>query len=122
MVRDALRDRGVQTWRDIDDLESKPTEDELVRVLTDSDTAGAVMLITEEVVDSTMIQNVEAPRIFNRHNKKDGFLIKPVLVGIGYEEANEMLNSPAGFQDLGNWSLHCKKSCKTDPLMWVNSI
>lgn len=109
MVRDALRDRGVPTWRDIDDLETKPTEDELVRILKDDDTAGALILVAEEVANSTMIKNVEVPRIFNRHRKNDGFIIKPVLIGIGYEEANKVLDSPAGFQDLGNWNL-----CKLD--------
>lgn len=106
LIRNALRDRGVPTWRDIDNLESKPTEDELIKVLSSDDTSGAVMLIAKEVADSTMIKNVEAPRIFKRHNNSDGFIIKPVLIDVRYEEANHILNSPAGFQDLGNWNLH----------------
>ena len=106
LLRNALRDRGIPTWRDIDNLESKPTEDELIKVLRSDDTSGAVMLIAKEVADSTMIKNVEAPRIFKRHNNNDGFIIKPVLIDVGYEKADQILNSPAGFQDLGNWNLH----------------
>lgn len=106
LVRDTLRDRGIPTWRDLDNLESKPTEEQLIQILNDQNTSGAIMLIAKEVRDSTMIRNVEAPRIFNRFNKKDGFIVKPVLTGIGYQEANDILNAPAGFQDLGNWNLH----------------
>lgn len=105
LVRNALRDRGIQTWRDIDNLESKPTEDELIKILKDNDTAGAILLIAEEVADSTMIKYVEAPRIFNRHRENDQFIIKPVLIGVNYEHANDLLNAPAGFQNLGNWNL-----------------
>ena len=106
LIRNALRDRGIPTWRDIDNLESKPTEDELIQVLGRDDTSGAILLITREVADSTMIKNVEAPRIFKRHNNDDGFIIKPVLIGVQYEEADRILDSPAGFQSLGSWNLH----------------
>ena len=34
VVRDALRDRGAPTWRDLDNLASEPAEDELVATLT----------------------------------------------------------------------------------------
>jgi len=105
-LRNALRDRGVPTWRDLDNLDSKPTEDELISVLSDYDTSGAVLLIAQEVEDSTMIRNVEAPRIFKRHHGQDGFIIKPVLIGVSYGAANDVLNAPAGFQNLGNWNLH----------------
>lgn len=53
-----------------------------------------------------MIRNVEAYRIFQRHAATDGFLVKPVLIDLSYTEANAALNSPAGFQDLGDWNLH----------------
>ena len=64
------------------------------------------MLISPEVKSSPIIRNVEAYRIFQRHRANDGFLIKPVLIGLEYAEANEVLNGPGGFQDLGNWNLH----------------
>ena len=102
----ALRDRGAPTWRDVDDLAPEPTEQELVATLKDPNTAGAVMLISPEVADSPIIQRVEAHRIFQRHAARDGFLVKPVLIQLGYGEANEVLGSPAGFQDLGDWNLH----------------
>lgn len=105
-MRDALRDRGAPTWRDLDDLAPEPTEDELIATLENPDTAGAVMLVSPEVAESPIIRNIEARRIFKRHREKDGFLVKPVLIGLDYNEANAALDGPAGFQDLGDWNLH----------------
>jgi hypothetical protein len=104
-VRDALRDRGVPTWRDLDDLADEPTEQELVQVIRDSDTAGAVILACPETSSSAMVQKVELPEIFARHAKKDGFQVKPVIIGLDYAAADKVMGSPAGFQDLGNWNL-----------------
>tara|TARA_R110002096_G_scaffold334801_1_gene528471 strand:+ start:3724 stop:4968 length:1245 start_codon:yes stop_codon:yes gene_type:complete len=101
----AMRDRGIPTWRDVDDLQSKPTEDELTSILNSPDTAGAVMLIASEVADSAMIRNVEAPNIFKRSLKDEKFIVLPVIIGIEYEQANSILNQPAGLQDLSNWNL-----------------
>ena len=108
-VRDALRDRGAPTWRDLDDLASEPTEDEIIKTLDDPNTAGAIMLVSPEVKDSGMIRIVEAPRIFKRYGKEKGFLVKPVLIGLGYDKAKEVLDNPAGFQNLADWNL-----CKVD--------
>ncbi len=105
LVRNALRDRGIPTWRDLDELVAEPTEQELIDTLGDPLTAGAVMLITPEVETSDMIRNVEAPRIFNRHRIGNGFVVHPVLIGLDYGQANSVLNAPAGFQDLGDWNL-----------------
>ena len=109
MVRDALRDRGAPTWRDIDDLDSEPTEDAIVSTLKDSDTAGAVMLITPEVESSSMIRNVESFHIFKRHRDKDNFLVKPVLIGLDYKQADTVLGNSVGLQSLTDWN-QCKLS------------
>lgn len=115
LLVDALRDRGLATWRDLDDLASEPTEQELVAALTDADTAGAVMLVTPEVADSDVIRNVEAFRIFRRHGEQDGFIVKPVLINVGYGDADATLGHPAGFQDLGDWNLHKVDGLFTEP-------
>jgi len=105
-LRNALRDRGAPTWRDIDDLAAEPTEDDLVATLHDPQIAGAIMLVSPEVAASPIIKKVEAHRIFRRHAAKDGFFVKPVLINLNYNEANIALDAPAGFQDLGDWNLH----------------
>ena len=92
--------------RDLDDLASEPTEDELVATLANQAVAGAVMLISPEVRCSPIIRNVEARRIFDRHRAHDGFLTKMVLIGLEYAEVNDVLKTAGGFQDLRRWHMH----------------
>ena len=106
LVRDALRNLGLPTWRDLDDLSFEPTESEIVTTITDPGLAGAILLISPEVADSPIIQNVEAFRIFRRYKAHDGFYVLPVLIGLDYGEANTTLGAPAGFQDIGDWNIH----------------
>ena len=106
LVRDALRHAGVPTWRDLDDLEHEPTEDAVVAAINDSSLAGAILLISPEVQTSAIIREVEAFRIFKRHARCDVFWVIPVLIGVDYAEADEVLGSPDGFQELGRWNMH----------------
>ena len=105
-LRDALRDRGIRTWRDLDNLGAEPTESELTATLQDPETVGAILLISPEVRDSSVIRNVEARRIFQRKANDSTFLVIPVLLGLNYSEADDVLGSPAGFQNVNNWNLH----------------
>ena len=105
-LRDALRDRGAPTWRDLDDLSCEPTEEEIVDTLRDPNTAGSVMLITPEVEDSAMIRNVESRWIFRRHSSADGFLVKLVLIGLDYGDVSRMIGGGAGLRDLTQWNIH----------------
>ena len=104
-MRDALRRAGVPTWRDLDDLTYEPTEDALVAAIEDPSLSGAILLVTPEVATSPMVRAVEAVRIFRRYRARDGFWVLPVLVGLDYDEADGVLGSPAGFQDVGYWNM-----------------
>ncbi|MYK32090.1 MAG: hypothetical protein F4051_10345, partial [Boseongicola sp. SB0670_bin_30] len=99
-IRDALRDRGVPTWRDLDDLSPAPTEDALVETLRREDLAGAIMLVSPEVKESPMIRQVEAPAILDRFRRGDGFIVKPVLIDIPFDQADRILGRPGGFQEV----------------------
>lgn len=105
LVRDALRRAGLPTWRDLDDLTYEPTEDALVAAINDPSLSGAILLITPEVATSPMVRAVEAVRIFRRYRARDGFWVLPVLVGLDYGQADGVLGSPAGFQDVGYWNM-----------------
>lgn len=105
-LRNALRNRGIKTWRDLDDLGAEPTESELTTVLQDSETVGAVLLISPEVGDSGVVRMIEARRIFQRKSNEAAFLVKPVLLGLEYAEADDVLGSPAGFQNVNDWNLY----------------
>ena len=106
LVRDTLRHAGVPTWRDLDDLEHEPTEEALVDAINDPSLAGAVLLISPEVEASSTVREVEAVRIFRRHARDDGFWVLPVLIGVDYAQADAVLGSPAGFQELDRWNMH----------------
>jgi len=105
LVRNALRDRGVPTWRDLDDLGPDPTEDELTATLRDKGLAGAVMLISPEIAESDMVRYVEAREIFKRQAANDGFVVRPVLIGLDYADAETILDSPGALQDIGLFNL-----------------
>ena len=103
----AQHDHGVPTWQDVHDLGSVPTEDELRRVLADPTTASAVLFITPEVENSTVIREVEVPKIVQRAEGRDGFFVVPVAAG-GLEFANaaEVTSNHLSAQNLSDWNMH----------------
>lgn len=104
-------DLGIPTWQDIKDLDEEPTEDEIRRVLADSDTANAIMWLTPEVEWSNMIRRVEAPLILDRHSKGDGFFVVPVAAGgLDYDGAAAVVEGNIGIQDLREWNIRRVRS------------
>ena len=113
LVRDALRDRGVPTWRDLDDLGPAPTEEELEGTLQSDEIAGAIMLISPEVADSPIIRTVEAPLIVDRFRRGDGFLLQIVLINVRYEDIDGVLGRPGAFQEMRHFNMD---RIENDPL------
>ena len=72
----ALRERGIPTWRDVDDLNTEPTETELRRVLGDDSVASAILWISPETADSSIIRKVEAPVALDRHSRQGRLLLR----------------------------------------------
>ena len=102
----ALRERGIPTWRDVDDLNTEPTETELRRVLGDDSVASAILWISPETAESSIIRKVEAPIAFDRHGRQDGFFIVPVAAGgLGYEAAAEAIRTGTSIVDVGRWNI-----------------
>ena len=102
----SLRERGIPTWRDIDDLNTAPTESELRRVLNDESTANAILWITPDTAESAMIKRVEAPVAIERHRRNDGFFIVPVAAGgLDYQEAAAALNTGRSLVNIDNWNI-----------------
>ena len=99
------RERGVPTWRDVDDLNTEPTETELRRVLRDDGIANVVLWISPETAGSLMIRNVEAPIAFERHGRDDGFFVVPVAAGgLGYQEAAAAIRNSVSLSNVANWN------------------
>ena len=90
----------MPTWRDLDDLGTEPTEDELVLTLNDVGIAGAIMLVSPQVATSPMVKVVEASAILYCYKKRDGFLLKPVLINLDYPDIDRVLDRPGAFQEL----------------------
>jgi hypothetical protein len=102
----SLQDVGVPTWQDVTNLDAEPTEDELGRVLDDHSTAGALLWITPEVVDSPIIKKVEVPKIVERRRRSDGFFVQPVAAGgLDYHEAARVAGEHLGVDNLATWNL-----------------
>jgi hypothetical protein len=101
----ALRDHGVPTWQDISHMPSAQTEEELRRILSDQATASAVLFITPEVENSEFIRNVEAPLVFERYLRKDGFSIIVIAAGgLDYGDVGRVLGDRIGSTDAGGWN------------------
>ena len=100
------RERGIPTWRDVDDLNTEPTETELRKILRDDNIANAVLWISPETADSPMIRNVEAPIAFERHARDDGFFVVPIAAGgLGYQEAAVAIRNSVSLSNVANWNM-----------------
>ena len=101
-----LRERGIPTWQDVDDLKTEPTEAELRRILDDDSVASAILWISPETAASSIIRKVEAPIALGRHSRQDGFFVVPVAVGgLSYEDAAEAIRSGTSIIDVGRWNI-----------------
>ena len=124
-IRNALRDRGVPTWRDLDDLRPVPTEDELIATLASEEVAGAVLLVSPEVETSHVIRVVEAPAILDRFQQRDGFFLQPVLINLDYDDVDRVLGHPGAFQAVRHFDINRieKKSLDADDARQIaNSV
>ena len=100
------RERGIPTWRDVDDLNTEPTETELRKILRDDNIANAVLWISPETADSPMIRNVEAPIAFERHARDDGVFVVPIAAGgLGYQEAAVAIRNSVSLSNVANWNM-----------------
>lgn len=103
----AQHDHGIPTWQDITNLATTPTEDEIRRVLADPTIANAVLLITPEVEDSTMMRSVEIPKILNRVEQGDNFFAVPLAAGgLDYGAAAAVVENNLSAQNLADWNMY----------------
>ncbi|WP_375406802.1 hypothetical protein [uncultured Amnibacterium sp.] len=102
----ALHDRGLPTWRDVDDLDSEPTEETVRAVLKDGRTSGAILWLTPDVRDSAIVKNVEVPEAVRRYRRdKDFWLLVILADGLEYEEVTSLFGDSLGIEDLATWNL-----------------
>jgi SMODS-associated and fused to various effectors sensor domain len=112
----AQHDLGIPTWRDLDDLDEVPTEDEIKRILRDPETANSILWLTPEIASSPMVRKVEAPLILERARRGDAFFVVPVVAGgLDYEEAADLLDPSVTLEDLKQWNLRKVMANPIDP-------
>lgn len=110
----AQRELGIPTWQDVDDLDEEPMEEELKAVLREPGVANAILYLTPEVAESSVIRQVEAPAILERWSADDAFFSLPVAAGgLSYSKAAELVNDWLGSRDLDTWKIH---ETREDPL------
>ncbi len=101
----ALHLHGVPTWQDTSDLESGPTEDQIRETLADPAIASAILWVTPDVVDSSVIRRIEAPLIVSRYESRDSFF--PFIVaagGLDFASAKTALGPQFGIHDPSVWN------------------
>lgn len=102
----ALHDRGVPTWRNVDDLLNEPTEATIRSVLNDNTTSGAVLWLTPDVADSAIIEDVEVPQVVRNYRHDEGFLPVTVLAdGLEYGQLSTLFADSLGTEDLATSNL-----------------
>lgn len=115
LLVESLRDLGVPTWQDIENLLEEPTEDALRRVVDDPAISSAILWITPEVEHSQIIRQIEAPGFLNRVRNQDGFYLVPVLAGgVDFGNADIVVDPRFTLEDVPSWNLHKAKG-EIDP-------
>ena len=80
------------------------------RVLRNDDIAGAVMLVSPEVEESEMIRAVEAPEIFRRVGRNDGFFVQIVPINVPYRDVDRVLGRAGGLQETSRFNMEMIES------------
>jgi hypothetical protein len=96
----SLRAMGVPVWRDVSDL---PPGDTAIRLqeAIDRGISGAVVIVTEQVADSPVMQNVELPKLLELHRSNSTFALQ-ILSNVwsgaqpDYSAPDQLLRLPFG--------------------------
>lgn len=67
-----LRAAGIPVWRDKDDLPPGDTANRLSEAIDDG-LSGAVIVITEDIVNSNIVRSIEAPKLIELHHNDPRF-------------------------------------------------
>lgn len=102
-----LREHGVPVWRDERKTGPDPLESQIESVLRSDEISGAILLVSEDILDSPTILNVEIPRIHSRQNDCDEFFAFVLRCpGLSARETNEILSSVGTVNDFSEWFFH----------------
>lgn len=102
-----LREHGVPVWRDERKIGPDPLESQIESVLQSEDISGAILLISEDILDSPTILNVELPQMYARHKNDDAFFAYMLRCpGLSAGRASEILSDTTHVNDFSEWFFH----------------
>lgn len=102
-----LREHGIPVWRDERKIGPDPLESQIEAVLGSGDISGALLLVSEDIVDSPTIVNVELPRIHSLNDANDEFFVFVLCCpGISAGQAKEILGAIGTLNDFSEWYFH----------------
>jgi hypothetical protein len=102
-----LREHGIPVWRDERKIGPNPLESQIEAVLESGDISGALLLVSEDIVDSSTIVNVELPGVHSLHDANDDFFVFVLCCsGISASQAKEILGTINTLNDFSEWYFH----------------
>jgi hypothetical protein len=103
---EAQHELGIPTWQDVDDLEIGWIDGELRKALANPDTANVLLWATPHALESSWVQQLEAPTLARRLEAEDGFFFLPVAAGVPRATMAEKLRLAFAPRDLAHhWSI-----------------
>ncbi|ELZ68559.1 hypothetical protein C457_11161 [Haloferax prahovense DSM 18310] len=110
-----LREHGVPVWRDERKIGPDPLESQIESVLQSEEISGAILLLSEDILDSPTILNVEIPQIHARYTNKDTFFTFVLRCpGLSAGKANEILSNIDTINNFSEWFFHALELSEED--------
>jgi len=110
-----LREHGVPVWRDERKIGPDPLESQIESVLQSEEISGAILLLSQDILDSPTILNVELPQIHTRHKNDDTFFAFILRCpGLSARRASEILSDTAHVNDFSEWFFHALELSEDD--------
>ena len=110
-----LREHGVPVWRDERKIGPDPLESQIESVLQSEDISGAILLVSQDILDSPTILNVEIPQIHSRHKNSDAFFAFVLRCpGLSAGKTNEVLSNINTVNDFSEWFFHALEPSEED--------
>jgi hypothetical protein len=100
----SLREHGIPVWRDVRDVGPDLLQEQIIDDLEDPGLAGGLVLVSQDVVDSEVILEVELPHLYERWRADDAFFVAVILCpDVGYDDADRILAESPTPYDFSQW-------------------
>lgn len=102
-----LREHGVPIWRDERKTEADPLEAQIEEQLESDAISGAILLISDDILESSTIVNVEIPGMqLRQESSEEFFVIILRCPGMSASHAQEILSDVPSVNNFSEWFLH----------------